>query len=653
MRFIRATLVGLGLLVIFQIVPILSLAQQSWSRPDLEYAWYNEKYFNEPAIYLIRKQNITYQLVNDSIVTTINVYEEILHLGENTTRYAINKVFSSDFNEVTEIVAYTLVPQKKKYEQIDVKEFKKSFDTGSDVFYDDSREISFTYPSVQKGCKTVLQYKRKIKDPRMIGLFRFDTYMPVHQASVTVEYEPNIEIAPHFTNKEKFLISEKKTKLQDGKSIYSAEAQNIEKIEFERNCPSYAYLSSSIYCPVKEFIDSQGKIHQVISTPEALHSWYRTFVREILTRDAEVEQFVNDIVDKNDPDIEKINKVYKWVQSNIKYIAFEDGMRGLIPHPAKYVINQRYGDCKDMTSAIVGMLRELGIEAYYTWIGTRELPYLYSHIASPITDNHMIATVFLDNEPYFLDATAQYLPFGLPSSSIQGKECIISLNETEFIIAKVPVIEKQQNEMSDTVSVRLDNGILKGIGKVDLSGYARYFNALKLNKTSKKNVDDYLKRLLSKGNNKFLLDEYEIMNLEDVYNPIRLNYTFSISDYYKQVQDNIYINLVLDRTMSDALLQNRKVAIENDYKYINRSVINLEIPDGYEVSSLPDSINKNSQNFGFSINYTANTGQISLVREFYVDYLIMYPEDFIEWDQLISEYANASRKVIILKKAVK
>ncbi len=68
-------------------------------------------------------------------------------------------------------------------------------------------------------------------------------------------------------------------------------------------------------------------------------------------------------------------------------------MRGLIPHPASYVCEKRYGDCKDMANLIVSMLHMAGVNnAYHTWIGTRDLPFKYTEFPTPIVDNHMIAT---------------------------------------------------------------------------------------------------------------------------------------------------------------------------------------------------------------------------------------------------------------------
>ncbi|MFT6865626.1 MAG: hypothetical protein ACJA08_000449 [Cyclobacteriaceae bacterium] len=618
--------------------------------PEEEFRSFKSTYPDEAAVYVIKKETVTYSIENDSVKTTVVVYEELLHLGENTVRYAGDKIYSSGFYQISDIEAYTLVPGKRKYERIDVTEFKESFDRDSYVFYDDSKEISFTYPGVQKGVKTILTYKKTIKDPRMMGMFFFNTYIPVHEASYLVKYDPEIKIVPQYFNMENVKIETKEKKLDDGSHTFTFKASSIDKIKFDMDCPSYNYLAATVYCPVFSFKKSDGSETLLLSTPAQLHQWYRTFLDKVQAPSDEVKELVTTIINPDDTDLEKVRKIYYWVQANIKYIAFEDGMRGLIPHPGEYVISKRYGDCKDMASSIVSMLREIGIDAHYTWIGSRDLPYKYSETPSPITDNHMIATFILDGKTYFLDATGQYTPLDYPTSMIQGKECLISLGPDDFKIETVPVIPKEMNLMSDSVKLTLDDGTINGTGHVTLTGYAKVFNTYKLIKSSQKNVDNYVERLLGKGSNKFEIGDFTVYNVDDLSKPINLDYSFYISDYYRKVGDDIYINLILDKTMTDALLENRTVPIENDYKYINRNVSQLSIPEGYTVSSLPANEQKENENFGYNIQYEVSETEVIAIKEFYVDYLLMQPDQFDSWNAIIADYAKACRKALIISK---
>lgn len=72
--------------------------------------------------------------------------------------------------------------------------------------------------------------------------------------------------------------------------------------------------------------------------------------------------------------------IYRWVQQRIHYVAFEDGMNGLVPAAASEVCRTRYGDCKGMSNLLHTLLRARGLDAHLSWVGTRMLPYNYSEL---------------------------------------------------------------------------------------------------------------------------------------------------------------------------------------------------------------------------------------------------------------------------------
>ena len=102
--------------------------------------------------------------------------------------------------------------------------------------------------------------------------------------------------------------------------------------------------------------------------------------------------------------------------------------------------------------------------------------------------------------------------------------------------------------------------------------------------------------------------------------------------------------------MADALLENRTVPIENDYRYINSSVVTVDIPEGFEPKNLPDDVQSLNENFGYIIHYEVSGSKLLVNREFYVDYLLMFPDHFDSWNKIISEYAGACRKALIFSK---
>ena len=65
--------------------------------------------------------------------------------------------------------------------------------------------------------------------------------------------------------------------------------------------------------------------------------------------------------------------MFYWVQDNIRYIAFENGIMGFKPDAAQNVLNKKYGDCKGKANLLKEMLKLAGYDARLTWIGTSDL----------------------------------------------------------------------------------------------------------------------------------------------------------------------------------------------------------------------------------------------------------------------------------------
>ena len=469
-----------------------------------------ERYANEMAVFLNYKESVVIDIVDDSLSIVSETYQEILHLNEQSKMLANGKVYSSHFIGISQLEASTFIPYKNKYKEYKVQDFKESFDKNSSVFFDDNYNYTFTYPAIQNDAKTILKYKEIYRDPHILNKFLFKTYLPIVHAEFTIKVNKNVDMRFHIFNDDLQVINRKQTEQGDF-IMYSFSAEYIDKQIYESNSFGMNYYIPHIVCAINYYKDENGTTHNVLSSMDDLYSWYMSFIDSIKPQETNViSEVLSGIINDNMTELEKVKAIYYWVQSNIKYIAFEDGMRGFIPHNGNYVCEKRYGDCKDMSSILVAMLHEAGIKAYYTWIGTRDLPYKYDELYSPIVDNHMIATYIQNDQIYYLDATSQYTSFGLPSSMIQGKQALIAINKNKYLIEEVPVIEADQSKFIDSCHFTFQKNSLIGTGSLILSGFQKTFNSYKLVGINQKSVEKKVENLLGKGHNKFFIEEFKI-----------------------------------------------------------------------------------------------------------------------------------------------
>ena len=609
------------------------------------------KFPEDPAVYVERSEVLSILLKNDSLEIFTDITEDKLHLKEQSDAYASGRVYGSHFNQVKDIKAKTLVWDKSRFKEMNVSDFKKNSDRDDGIFYDDSYYYSFKYPSVASGNRTQLQYTSAVKDARFIPGYIFTTYLPQAKTSYTIKTSRHVELVYDVVNDPKHLIKFRKFE-KGGFQYYEWSATDLAPTRSEDNSPSIRYFAPHVICYVKSYETKNGKVN-ILSDLGDLYRWYYNFVPDLNAEPSqELKTVVDAIVKKSKSEVETVRSVFYWVQNNIQYVAFEEGMRGLIPHTGSYVCEKRYGDCKDMANLIVSMLKMANIKAYHTWIGTRDLPYKYSVVPTPLVDNHMIAT-YIDSQQryYFLDATSDHTAFGLPSSMIQGKEALIGFDKNKYEVKLVPEMSKETNTMNDSISIHLDGNQIAGKGKTSLVGYAKVFGGYELDRAEKDDVKRYVTRLIGKGSNKFYLDGYGLANLEDRDAPTRIDYTFRIGDYFQKIGDELYINLHLKKDYYNAFIdKTREAPMEISYKYIENDFCEFTIPDGYDVEYLPSSVKVSGDLIGLETAYLRDNNKIIFTKKFYIDRLLVMPGDFERWNTSIKELSEVYKESIILKK---
>ena len=609
------------------------------------------KYPDEMAVYLKHNKQISIYIEDDSIKVTSHRNYDLLHLNEQSNVLAQEKVFTSHFVKLIDLQAKTLVPNNNRYKTLTVNNFMEMDERTFGVFFDDSRSQSFVFPGIEPGARSIHEYSVEIIDPRFLTTFYFGSFVPIEESKLTILVDKRISLKYELLHGDGQPIQFSK-KEKGGTIEYEWKATDLESFTLESNAPKLSYFSPHLMFHI-ETATINGVEQNVLAGLDDLYRMYSGFINNLNEKEnPELKQIVDSLVHGITSEEEKVKKIYYWVQDNIKYIAFENGMRGFIPHDADWVCEKRYGDCKDMASITQNMLELAGIKSYLTWIGSRDIPYKYTDSPTPLVDNHMITTYENNGQYYFLDATSKYTRFGLPSSMIQGKQALMAIGDKEFKIETVPVISKNQNLKLDTSYIKLDGDKIIGEGKMSLDGYVKVFNSYKLIGLDKKGEKRFIRYLLNKGNNKFFIDHYSIKKLQSKDHPLVIEYEFILQDYFNSVDDEIYLNMSLEKPFFNRLIdtENRNAPIENEYLYTHSQTVVLEIPENYVVEYLPPQANFKNELIGFDIDYKVDGNRVYQQKNFYINYLILEKQDFEDWNQAIKVLNKAYREVLVLKR---
>lgn len=577
---------------------------------------------------------------------------EMMILNDNANgMFNKDRVYHSGFNELKKIEAYTLVPEGNSNKKIKVTDFKTQSSRSQGVFYDDVKETSFDYPQMRKGSISHVETQHFNKDIRFLSTFYFSNYLPVHNASYSITFPSDIDIRYIVKNDDKKMLTVQETSEGKKKRI-TFSAKNIKNYDHFGDGAAFPYYAMHVIVYVASYRNNNETV-PVFSSVNELYKWNVNFLNDINSSvNDNLKRITDSICSGKKTNAQKAEAIFNWVQDNIKYVAFEEGLEGFIPRQAADVCAKRYGDCKDMASILTSMLKISGMDAYFTWIGTRDIPYSYNEVPLPLSDNHMICAVKIDQKWIFLDATDPNCIFGMPTSGIQDKEGLISISKDKYELVKVPVVPADKNTIVDSTFLSIDDKKLIGRSSVNYAGYfgSDVYTSLLYNKGDDERK--YAKRRMGKGSNKFILKDYKINLTDSMKRAANISANFEIPDYVKAIGDEIYINLNLEKLMEPVYIDTnkRKMAVENDFLYTINQVHVLTIPSGYTVDYLPKNKVVDNDVVRLSIEYKKTGDVITATQQYIIKGLYITPKDFNDWNKAVAAVSPEYKEQVVLKK---
>ena len=609
-----------------------------------------QDFSGEDYIYLKRHEHIKIQLNNKKFDIAKNISEQAQYLTAKKLYFANESIGYDSFTSIENIEAFTELPQANKKVAVDYIETKREFDNG--IFYSDQESKNFTFPAVTKGAITNLSYTEVLKDPRFLGLFRFGTFVPTKSAKLSIEFPKNVSIGYIDFNTDNIDLKFSKEATETG-NVYTWTVDNVEGFQSEDRSEAALYYLPHVIVYIKSY-EVKGESFNILGDVKDLYSWYASLVDQIDESSLEKVYSITDDVTKGlTTNREKAMAIFNWVQDNITYVAFEDGLGGFIPRGAASVCDKRYGDCKDMANLLFEMLNYSGIESYRTWIGTRDRPYSYYEVPTPMVDNHMITTAIIENDTIFLDATDSYVPFGMPSAFTQTKEALLGLDDENFKVIKVPVQDMEKSVSVVTTNMSLDNETIKVHEERALTGYEKVdFISDYVYKKDDKTEEEYLNTTLALGNNKTKYSNITKDHFDNSAAPLVLAYDLTIDNYAKTVAGKTFVNMNIDRTLANSKidLEDRKYSKKIDNKFQKEFTTTFVLPEGYKVSSIPKPLTFDNPYYGFSINYTKEENKIIQHKKLYINTLNVDNSDFDAWNGYIKSLVKAYKKSIVIEK---
>ncbi|HPE83615.1 MAG TPA: transglutaminase-like domain-containing protein, partial [Aequorivita sp.] len=391
-----------------------------------------------------------------------------------------------------------------------------------------------------------------------------------------------------------------------------------------------------------------GERFTLFNETKDLYNWYKSLVDSMADDPSAIKEKVAELTANAKTDEEKIKNIYYWIQDNIRYIAFEDGLAGFKPDECQNVFKKRYGDCKGMANLTKQMLIEAGFDARLTWLGTKHIAYDYS-TPSLSVDNHMICTVFYDGKKIFLDGTEKFNPFGEYAERIQGKQVMIENGES-YILETVPVVAPEKNRETHVFNAKINNNALEGNVSLTYSGESRASFLYVFNNLRTEMKNEALEYYLKRADRNMMVDNIETSDLENRDDQLSIDFNLKQDNAVSSFDDEIYINLDYNQEYGKWLFNERNTDYEFAHKEYLSSEINLELPEGYKITELPKGIDVNTKNYKIFVDFELTDNVLHYKKVFVMKDAVVKKSNFKEWNETIKNLQSIYNQQIILVK---
>ena len=345
------------------------------------------------------------------------------------------------------------------------------------------------------------------------------------------------------------------------------------------------------------------------NTWEEFGSWvYNNLLSDTEELPEETKNKIKNLVGNETDPIKKAKIIYEYVQNKTRYVSIQLGIGGWKPMLTKDVDRLGYGDCKALSNYTRVLLKNVGVESYYTIItaGSEKINIESDFVS--MQGNHVVLAIPNQDKYTFLECTSQTKPFGYEGRFTDDRKALI--------------VKPTKSEIYSTTDFKdeLNIQFLKGFYEIEASGKIattfkieskgiQYDNLFEIEKKSKKDVKTYYKSKFDEINN-LLISDYNFKNdKEKVQFSEDLSFT---ADNFATVSNNTIIFVINALNQSNYVPQryrNRKNSFEISRGYYDEDDVEIKIPSDYKVESIPEKVSIDSK-FG---NYTfeiSNTGTV-------------------------------------------
>jgi acylphosphatase len=577
------------------------------------------KYDNEPAVMIFKYIDFQYGEI-------VRIHERIKIYNTEGLKFSDLTIPHEDLRGLKG-ATYNLENGKIEVSEVEKESFIEQEIADGDL------DTHVVFPKVKVG--SIIEYSYKIRDV-VTNYINTQAYIPINEVYVRVNNPTYVGL-----NIVQNPLSEVKLDFKEKSHEFIFTGNNIPAMIPE------PYVSNINSFLGKIFIESANKYgHNRLNNWDQVRTAFWN-IRDFGYRVREANNYSTEIqraIGAAKTDLEKATNIYNHIRDNFEW----NGRYSRYTSNINQVYRAGEGDLAEINFLLIAWLKQAGFNANPVLIASRKKGYiLYPTI---VGFDNTICSVEINGKKYLLDASNDKLEFGqLPIEFLNGEGFLVYNLENSELINTLPqdasndisiidaTLSEDLNDVSGTVKNRLD-GYFAMIHRRDYTDY---------------NTDKYTEKLEEEIN---LLNTSGFVreNLTDIGKPIDIFYNFERTEAVEVINNTIFLKplLVFGIYENPFKADIRTLPIGFDFPFNKNVIVNIKIPKGYEVESMPEpmsiALEDNIGNLRFLV--TRNRDILQASFQLKLNYAVIPPSYYVGIKKLYEEYLNASNAQVVLKK---
>lgn len=533
------------------------------------------------------------------------------------------------------------------------------------------KTTKFTMPNIKEGC--IIEYIYTIESPNLgIDDIAFQNSVPIKKLDFKLKTPEYFNYKKFINPKASYMPKLETSRENSSVTITSKERTGfyVSKTNFDTS--TFTYLTDVISASLmdipplieEDFIDNidnyKSKLImelEFIKWPDEPINHYSTTWENVTKTIYKDQDFGNQLTKSgyynkdidallagiSDPN-EKIALLYGFVKSKVKW----NGYNG---YTSDSGVSRAYkdgtGNIGDINLMLTSMLRYAGLKANPVLISTKSngIPLLPTRSGF----NYVICAIENEDGLILLDATQKFSTFNiLPLKSLNWMGRLIREDETSDWIELIP-----KNLSIENVSIIVEfNDDLFAKGKIrnsftdyEAMRFRDKFENFSLQQITESLEKDYVNLKVS---------NLQIDNLNNPDDSVVQSYEFNLDEAVEVIGDHIYFSPLLFLTNSENPFKEntRNYPIDFVFPFVDKFMINIKIPDGYEVESLPQSSKLEFKDSEGEFTYlgTQNGNYLQFIISMQFNRSLILADDYEVFKEFYQRSLEKQSERVVLKK---